>query len=60
MLRSPDRGLGNADALCWFGATGDLGYKMTIPALYGMARHGQRTGPGTGSTRRRANPGQAS
>jgi glucose-6-phosphate 1-dehydrogenase len=31
---------GRADALCWFGCTGDLGFKMTFPALYGMARHG--------------------
>jgi glucose-6-phosphate 1-dehydrogenase len=31
---------GNADALCWFGCTGDLGHKMTFPALYAMARHG--------------------
>jgi len=30
----------HADALCWFGCTGDLGHKMTFPALYGMARHG--------------------
>lgn len=29
-----------ADALAWFGCTGDLGHKMTFPALYGMARHG--------------------
>ena len=38
--RRRNRGIGRADALCWFGATGDLGYKMTIPALYAMARHG--------------------
>jgi glucose-6-phosphate 1-dehydrogenase len=31
----------HADALCWFGATGDLGHKMTFPALYAMARHGR-------------------
>jgi glucose-6-phosphate 1-dehydrogenase len=30
-----------ADALCWFGATGDLGHKMTFPALFAMARHGR-------------------
>lgn len=29
-----------ADALCWFGCSGDLGHKMTFPALYAMARHG--------------------
>jgi glucose-6-phosphate 1-dehydrogenase len=28
-----------ADALCWFGATGDLGHKMTFPALFAMCRH---------------------
>ncbi len=30
----------HADALCWFGCTGDLGHKMTFPALYAMARRG--------------------
>ena len=34
------RNVGRADALGWFGCTGDLGFKMTFPALYGMARHG--------------------
>jgi glucose-6-phosphate 1-dehydrogenase len=29
-----------ADALCWFGATGDLGFKMTFPSLYAMAKRG--------------------
>jgi glucose-6-phosphate 1-dehydrogenase len=29
-----------ADALCWFGCSGDLGHKMTFPALYAMARRG--------------------
>jgi glucose-6-phosphate 1-dehydrogenase len=28
-----------ADALVFFGATGDLAYKKVFPALYGMARH---------------------
>ena len=28
-----------ADALVFFGATGDLAYKKIFPALYGMARH---------------------
>ncbi|MBK5289226.1 MAG: glucose-6-phosphate dehydrogenase, partial [Acidimicrobiia bacterium] len=51
MPKSPDRGLGQADALCWFGATGDLGYKMTIPALYGMARHGRLDVPVIGIAR---------
>jgi glucose-6-phosphate 1-dehydrogenase len=32
--------LGPADALCWFGATGDLGHRMTFPALYAMAKRG--------------------
>jgi glucose-6-phosphate 1-dehydrogenase len=36
----PKEKSGHADALCWFGCTGDLGHKMTFPALYGMARHG--------------------
>lgn len=36
---------GEADVLCWFGCTGDLGHKMTFPALYGMARHGHLTVP---------------
>jgi glucose-6-phosphate 1-dehydrogenase len=29
-----------ADALVFFGATGDLAYKKIFPALYGMAHHG--------------------
>jgi glucose-6-phosphate 1-dehydrogenase len=31
---------GRADALVWFGASGDLGLKKTFPALYGMVKHG--------------------
>lgn len=34
-----------ADALCWFGASGDLARKMTFPALYAMARRGRLTFP---------------
>lgn len=30
----------HADILCWYGCTGDLGYKMTFPALFNMAKHG--------------------
>jgi glucose-6-phosphate 1-dehydrogenase len=45
------RQVGKADALCWFGATGDLGYKKTIPALYGMARHGRLDVPVIGVAR---------
>jgi glucose-6-phosphate 1-dehydrogenase len=30
----------SADALVFFGATGDLAYKKIFPALHGMARHG--------------------
>ena len=30
--------VGPADALCWFGASGDLAYKKTFPALYEMVR----------------------
>jgi len=37
--------LGHADALCWFGATGDLGFKMTFPSLYAMAKRGRLTVP---------------
>ena len=51
MPKSPNRGIGKADALCWFGATGDLGYKMTIPALYAMARHGHLNVPVIGIAR---------
>ncbi len=29
-----------ADTLCWFGCSGDLGHKMTFPALYAMAKRG--------------------
>jgi len=47
----PRRKRGSADALCWFGCTGDLGYKMTFPALYGMARHGTLTRPIIGIAR---------
>jgi glucose-6-phosphate 1-dehydrogenase len=34
-----------ADALCWFGATGDLGFKMTFPSLYAMAKRGNLSFP---------------
>jgi glucose-6-phosphate 1-dehydrogenase len=34
-----------ADALVFFGATGDLAYKKIFPALHAMARHGQLTMP---------------
>ena len=30
----------HADGLVWFGCTGDLGLKMTFPALFGMERRG--------------------
>lgn len=33
-------GEAGADALCWFGASGDLAYKKTFPALYAMAKRG--------------------
>jgi glucose-6-phosphate 1-dehydrogenase len=33
-------GVGPADALVLFGATGDLAYKMIFPALYAMAKRG--------------------
>ncbi|MGZ4757019.1 MAG: glucose-6-phosphate dehydrogenase [Acidimicrobiia bacterium] len=38
----------HADALCWFGCTGDLGHKMTFPALYAMARRGHLRVPVVG------------
>ncbi len=47
------RSVERADALCWFGATGDLGYKKTIPALYAMARHGRLDVPVIGVARDR-------
>ena len=34
-----------ADALVFFGATGDLAYKKIFPALHGMARHGHLSMP---------------
>src|SRR6185503_9298385 len=34
-----------ADALVFFGATGDLAYKKIFPALHGMARRGHLTMP---------------
>jgi glucose-6-phosphate 1-dehydrogenase len=36
---------GNADALVFFGATGDLAYKKIFPALHGMSRRGRLTMP---------------
>ena len=38
--RADVSGANRADALCWFGCSGDLGHKMTFPALYAMARRG--------------------
>ncbi len=35
----------HADALCWFGCSGDLGHKMTFPALYAMSKRGNLTVP---------------
>jgi glucose-6-phosphate 1-dehydrogenase len=35
----------HADVLCWYGCTGDLGHKMTFPALYSMAKRGTLTVP---------------
>ena len=32
---------GRADALCFFGATGDLAYKQIFPSLYAMAKRGK-------------------
>ncbi|NOY55474.1 MAG: glucose-6-phosphate dehydrogenase [Actinobacteria bacterium] len=38
----------DADALCWFGCTGDLGLKMTFPALFNMARRNKLAVPVVG------------
>src|SRR5262245_13453063 len=38
----------HADALVFFGATGDLAYKKIFPALQAMARHGDLTVPVVG------------
>ncbi len=35
----------HADALCFFGATGDLAYKQIFPAFYAMAKRGRLTYP---------------
>jgi glucose-6-phosphate 1-dehydrogenase len=35
----------SADALVFFGATGDLAYKKIFPALHAMAKHGELTMP---------------
>jgi glucose-6-phosphate 1-dehydrogenase len=40
-----------ADALCWFGASGDLARKMTFPALYAMAKRNNLTFPVIGVAR---------
>jgi len=40
-----------ADALVFFGATGDLGYKKIFPALHGMARRGRLNMPVIGIAR---------
>jgi len=39
-MDAPTRSLEPADALVFFGATGDLAYKKIFPALQAMARHG--------------------
>ncbi len=39
-MDTPIRSLEPADALVFFGATGDLAYKKIFPALQDMARHG--------------------
>ncbi len=35
----------NSDILCWYGCTGDLGHKMTFPALFNMAKRGNLNVP---------------
>jgi glucose-6-phosphate 1-dehydrogenase len=41
----------HADILCWYGCTGDLGHKMTFPALFNMARRGTLSVPIIGIAR---------
>ncbi len=43
-----DRDVGTADAFVFFGATGDLAYKMIFPALYQMVRRGTLAVPVVG------------
>jgi glucose-6-phosphate 1-dehydrogenase len=43
-----DGGIGPADALVFFGATGDLAHKKIFPALYGMAKRGAIGAPVVG------------
>jgi glucose-6-phosphate 1-dehydrogenase len=38
----------SADALVWFGASGDLAFKKTFPALYAMAKRGRLQVPVVG------------
>jgi glucose-6-phosphate 1-dehydrogenase len=44
-MTSPSTAPRDADALVFFGATGDLAYKKIFPALHSMARHGHLTMP---------------
>ena len=45
MMGAPPATAKTADALVFFGATGDLAYKKIFPALHGMARRGRLTMP---------------
>lgn len=38
MMGDSDEGVAAADAFVFFGATGDLAYKMIFPALYQMVK----------------------
>jgi glucose-6-phosphate 1-dehydrogenase len=52
-MRSTDAHRGDADALVFFGATGDLAYKKIFPALQVMIREGQLTAASTSRRTRR-------
>ena len=44
-MRAVKADAGRSDALVLFGVTGDLAYKMILPALYALARQGRLTMP---------------
>lgn len=45
MKRRPQTELASADALLFFGATGDLAYKKILPSLQAMVRRGHLSLP---------------
>jgi glucose-6-phosphate 1-dehydrogenase len=48
MMGDSDEGVAAADAFVFFGATGDLAYKMIFPALYQMVKRGTLAVPVVG------------